>query len=149
MKHINALKNKKGYARCTSKSAAKSATSVYAYYTLVVDYVADFGVQIEFVSDIGPGRPKSSKIHISSPSFDNPAQILCGPTSCSINPQRIERGSTPLSGTSSKPYHIACVRRAPKSLFGEALLAHTYLSHKPSTFRLGTSGYAGSPKPLE
>ncbi|MED6152048.1 hypothetical protein PIB30_088226 [Stylosanthes scabra] len=38
---------------------------------------------------------------------------------------------------------------APKSLFGEALLAHTHLSHKPPTFRLGTTGYAGSPKPLE
>ncbi|MED6183419.1 hypothetical protein PIB30_037688 [Stylosanthes scabra] len=61
----------------------------------------------------------------------------------------IKRGSTHLSGTSSKPYHIACVRRAPKSLFGEALLAHTHLSHKPPTFRLGTFGYAGSPKPLE
>ncbi|MED6221089.1 hypothetical protein PIB30_051089 [Stylosanthes scabra] len=50
---------------------------------------------------------------------------------------------------SSKPYHIACVRRAPKSLFGEVLLAPTHLSHKPPTFRLGTTGYAGSPKPLE
>ncbi|MED6117680.1 hypothetical protein PIB30_112032, partial [Stylosanthes scabra] len=61
----------------------------------------------------------------------------------------IKKGSTPLSGTSSKPYHIACVRKAPKSLFGEALLAHIHLSHKPPTFRLGTTGYAGSPKPLE
>ncbi|MED6210266.1 hypothetical protein PIB30_062609 [Stylosanthes scabra] len=61
----------------------------------------------------------------------------------------IKRGSTPLSGTSSKPYHIACVRRTPKSLFGEVLLALTHLSHKPPTFRLGTTGYAGSPKPLE
>ncbi|MED6208926.1 hypothetical protein PIB30_049698 [Stylosanthes scabra] len=50
---------------------------------------------------------------------------------------------------SSKPYHIACVRRAPKSLFGEVLLAHTHLSHKPPTFRLSATGYAGSPKPLE
>ncbi|MED6147724.1 hypothetical protein PIB30_046473 [Stylosanthes scabra] len=40
-------------------------------------------------------------------------------------------------------------KRAPKSLFGEVLLAHTHLSHKPPTFRLGTTGYAGSPKPLE
>ncbi|MED6200845.1 hypothetical protein PIB30_089257, partial [Stylosanthes scabra] len=55
----------------------------------------------------------------------------------------IKRGSTPLSGTSSKPYPITCVRRTPKSL------THTYLSHKPPTFRLGTTGYAGSPKPLE
>ncbi|MED6226017.1 hypothetical protein PIB30_099279, partial [Stylosanthes scabra] len=39
--------------------------------------------------------------------------------------------------------------RAPKSLFGEALLAHTHLSHEPPTFRLDTTGYAGSPKPLE
>ncbi|MED6151515.1 hypothetical protein PIB30_083233 [Stylosanthes scabra] len=61
----------------------------------------------------------------------------------------IRRGSIPLSGTSSKPNHIACVRRAPKSLFGEVLLAHTHLSHKPPTFRLGTADYAGSPKPLE
>ncbi|MED6186989.1 hypothetical protein PIB30_072076 [Stylosanthes scabra] len=61
----------------------------------------------------------------------------------------IKGGSTPLSGTSSKPYHIACVRKTPKSLFGEVLLAHTRLSHKPPTFRLGTAGYAGSPKPLE
>ncbi|MED6227569.1 hypothetical protein PIB30_114964, partial [Stylosanthes scabra] len=61
----------------------------------------------------------------------------------------IKRGSAPLSGTSSKPYPIACVRRTPKSLFGEALLKHTYLSHKPPTFHLGTTGYAGSPKPLE
>ncbi|MED6209542.1 hypothetical protein PIB30_055718, partial [Stylosanthes scabra] len=61
----------------------------------------------------------------------------------------IKRGSTPLSGTSSKPHPITCVRRAPKSLFGETLLTHTYLSHKPPTFRLGTTGYAGSPKPLE
>ncbi|MED6162273.1 hypothetical protein PIB30_068859 [Stylosanthes scabra] len=41
------------------------------------------------------------------------------------------------------------IMRAPKSLFGEALLAHTHLSHKPPTFHFGTSGYAGSPKPLE
>ncbi|MED6212336.1 hypothetical protein PIB30_082338 [Stylosanthes scabra] len=61
----------------------------------------------------------------------------------------IKRGSTILSGTSSKPYPFACVRRTPKFLFGEALLTHTYLSHKPPTFRLGTTGYAGSPKPLE
>ncbi|MED6150819.1 hypothetical protein PIB30_076140 [Stylosanthes scabra] len=61
----------------------------------------------------------------------------------------IKRGSTPLSGTSSKPYHNTCVRRAPKSLFGEVLLAHTHLSHKPPTFHLGITGYAGSPKPLE
>ncbi|MED6176630.1 hypothetical protein PIB30_090070 [Stylosanthes scabra] len=61
----------------------------------------------------------------------------------------IKRGSAPLSGTSSKPYHIACVRGVPKSLFGEALLALTHLSHKPPTFHLGTTGYAGSPKPLE
>ncbi|MED6177635.1 hypothetical protein PIB30_099983, partial [Stylosanthes scabra] len=61
----------------------------------------------------------------------------------------IKRGSTPLSGMSSKPYPITCVRRTPKSLFGEALLTHIYLSHKPPTFRLGTAGYAGSPKPLE
>ncbi|MED6126054.1 hypothetical protein PIB30_074687 [Stylosanthes scabra] len=26
---------------------------------------------------------------------------------------------------------------------------HNHLSHKPPTFRLGTIGYAGSPKPLE
>ncbi|MED6162803.1 hypothetical protein PIB30_073991 [Stylosanthes scabra] len=35
-----------------------------------------------------------------------------------------------------------CIRRIPKSLFGEALLVHNYLSHKPPTFCLGTSGYA-------
>ncbi|MED6163655.1 hypothetical protein PIB30_082093 [Stylosanthes scabra] len=59
------------------------------------------------------------------------------------------RGNITGQCTSSKPYHIACVRRAPKSLFGEVLLAHTDLSHKPPTFRLGTTGYAGSPKPLK
>ncbi|MED6164450.1 hypothetical protein PIB30_090233 [Stylosanthes scabra] len=50
------------------------------------------------------------------------------------------------SGTSSKPYPIACIKRTPKFLFGEALLVHNHLSHKPPTFRLGTSGYADSPK---
>ncbi|MED6223499.1 hypothetical protein PIB30_074511 [Stylosanthes scabra] len=122
---------------------------------------------------LGPKGPNPLRYTYRALRSIAPAQTLCGPTSCSINPQRIEvqlimipygfiphnlgesvqdqRGSTPLSGTSSKPYHIACVRRAPKSLFGEALLAHTHLSHKPSTstFRLSTSGYAGSPKPLE
>ncbi|MED6224651.1 hypothetical protein PIB30_086186, partial [Stylosanthes scabra] len=34
----------------------------------------------------------------------------------------------------------------PKTLFVGALLVHNHLSHKPSTFCLGTSGYAGSPK---
>ncbi|MED6127238.1 hypothetical protein PIB30_086088 [Stylosanthes scabra] len=94
------------------------------------------------VPDIGPKRPKSLRHTHGAPS--------------SIYSQNnmehygyIKRGSTPLSGTSSKPYPITCVRRTPKSLFGEALLTHTYLSHKPPTFRLGTTGYAGSPKPLE
>ncbi|MED6224646.1 hypothetical protein PIB30_086181 [Stylosanthes scabra] len=50
------------------------------------------------------------------------------------------------SGTSSKPYLIACIRRTPKSLFGGILLVHNHLSHKPPTFCLGTSDYAGSPK---
>ncbi|MED6188666.1 hypothetical protein PIB30_088013 [Stylosanthes scabra] len=53
------------------------------------------------------------------------------------------------SGTSSKAYPIACIRRTPKFLFGEALPVHNHLSHKPPTFRLGTSAYADSPKPLE
>ncbi|MED6175913.1 hypothetical protein PIB30_082800 [Stylosanthes scabra] len=48
---------------------------------------------------------------------------------------------------SPKDTHIEpFIRRIPKSLFGEALLAHTYLSHKPPTFRLDTSDYADSPK---
>ncbi|MED6183583.1 hypothetical protein PIB30_039163 [Stylosanthes scabra] len=51
--------------------------------------------------------------------------------------------------TSSKSYPIACIRRTLKSLFGETLLMHNHLSHKPPTFYLGISGYVGSPKPLE
>ncbi|MED6213078.1 hypothetical protein PIB30_089787 [Stylosanthes scabra] len=54
--------------------------------------------------------------------------------------------STLPSGTSSKPYPIVCIRRTPKSLFGEALLVHNHLSYKPPTFRLGTSDYSSSPK---
>ncbi|MED6138583.1 hypothetical protein PIB30_075618 [Stylosanthes scabra] len=41
---------------------------------------------------------------------------------------------------------MACIKRTPKSLFGEALLVHNHFLHKPPIFRLGTSGYAGSPK---
>ncbi|MED6220536.1 hypothetical protein PIB30_045736 [Stylosanthes scabra] len=55
------------------------------------------------------------------------------------------RSSFP-SSTSSKPYTIACIRRTHKSLLGGALLVHNHLSHKPPTFCLGISGYAGSPK---
>ncbi|MED6124878.1 hypothetical protein PIB30_063110 [Stylosanthes scabra] len=57
-----------------------------------------------------------------------------------------ERPALP-SGTSSKPYPISCIRRILESLFSETLLVHNHLSHKPPTFCLGTSGYAGSPNP--
>ncbi|MED6188125.1 hypothetical protein PIB30_083082, partial [Stylosanthes scabra] len=59
-----------------------------------------------------------------------------------------ERSALP-PGTSSKSYPIACIRRTPKFLFGGALLVHNHLSHKLPTFHLGTSNYAGSPKPFE
>ncbi|MED6183591.1 hypothetical protein PIB30_039171 [Stylosanthes scabra] len=47
----------------------------------------EFGTTIP---DIGSRRPKFLKTHISSPSFDKPGPTLCGPMSCSINPQRIK-----------------------------------------------------------
>ncbi|MED6162745.1 hypothetical protein PIB30_073501 [Stylosanthes scabra] len=61
----------------------------------------------------------------------------------------IKGRSTLPTGTSSKPYPIARIKRVPKSLFGKALPVQTHLSHKQPTFRLGISGYVGSPKPLE
>ncbi|MED6149905.1 hypothetical protein PIB30_067125 [Stylosanthes scabra] len=61
--------------------------------------------------------------------------------------QQVYEGRSYLpSGRSSKPYRIDWIKRTPKSLFGGALLVDNHISHKSSTFRLGTSGYAGSLK---
>ncbi|MED6220853.1 hypothetical protein PIB30_048815 [Stylosanthes scabra] len=88
------------------------------------------------VPDIGPRRPKSPKIFISSHLSNKVGPMLYGPIPRSINPRGIR-------------ITLTMIPRAPKSLFGEVLLAHILLSYKPPTFRLGTTGYASSPKPLE
>ncbi|MED6135130.1 hypothetical protein PIB30_043249 [Stylosanthes scabra] len=61
----------------------------------------------------------------------NPSETLPR-TSRSVNPAK--RYVAQRLGTSSKSYHIACVRRIPKSLFGEALIAHTtfHINLEPS-----------------
>ncbi|MED6187525.1 hypothetical protein PIB30_077256 [Stylosanthes scabra] len=83
------------------------------------------------VPDIGPGWPKS--MTSSSKSHYYPAPHPRRPTASfreSIRNQIV----------------LMMISRTPKSLSGGALLMHNNLSHKPPTFCLGTSGYAGSPK---
>ncbi|MED6221073.1 hypothetical protein PIB30_050917, partial [Stylosanthes scabra] len=63
-------------------------------------------------------------------------------TLCSGQPRQLEKSGTSDFPSSGQLFWILG-RPTP------ALLVHIHLSHKPPTFRLDTSDYAGSPKFLE
>ncbi|MED6189163.1 hypothetical protein PIB30_093164 [Stylosanthes scabra] len=75
------------------------------------------------VPDIGPGQPKTTL----TSSMKTPyGQIPSGSRNDPDHNRYIKRISVLSSGMFSKPYPISCIRRIPKSLFGEALLVHNH-----------------------